>query len=230
MPEKRRSYKYYDLVLAGFVTVLICSNFISSPKRVSVGGFVFGAGVVFFPISYVFGDVLTEVYGYARSRKVVWAGFGSLIFASIVSWIVLRLPPEATWDGQPAWERVFGNSPRIVAASILAYCCGEFTNSFTLAKMKIWSEGKHLWARTIGSTVVGEAIDTMIFIPAAFYGQPNWPIERIVEVMMTNYVLKVLLEVVMTPVTYAVVGFLKKAEHEDYYDRDTDFNPFTLKD
>jgi uncharacterized integral membrane protein (TIGR00697 family) len=223
-----RSYRYYDLILAGFVTVLLCSNFISAPKRVSVEGFVFGAGVVFFPVSYVFGDVLTEVYGYARSRRVVWAGFAALAFASAISWTVLRLPPDPTWPHQAAWETVFGSSPRIVAASMAGYFCGEFTNSFVLARMKILTEGRWLWTRTIGSTIAGEFVDSAVFYPLAFWGV--WNTESILRVFVANYLLKVLLEVVLTPVTYAVVGFLKRAENEDFYDINTNFNPFTLKD
>jgi uncharacterized integral membrane protein (TIGR00697 family) len=222
----QRSYRYYDLIMAAFVTVLLCSNLISAAKRVRVGPFVFGAGVIFFPISYVFGDILTEVYGYARSRKVVWAGFGALVFASAVSWLVLALPPNPGFN-QPAWEAVFGGTPRIVAASIVGYCVGEFANSYTLAKMKIVTRGRWLWTRTIGSTIVGEAADSLCFYPLAFGGL--WPTGELWEVLVTNYALKVLNEVVMTPVTYRVVAFLKRAEGEDYYDYDTDFNPFSLK-
>ncbi len=232
-----RTYRYYDLIMAAFVTVLLCSNLISSAKRVrlgpyalteefSLGPFVFGAGVIFFPISYVFGDVLTEVYGYARSRKVVWAGFGALVFASLMSWVVLALPPDRDFD-QAAWEAVFGGTPRIVAASMVGYWMGEFANSYVLAKMKIVTGGRWLWTRTIGSTIVGEAVDSLCFYPLAFLGA--WPTDRVWLVLVTNYCLKVLNEVLMTPVTYRVVAFLKRAEREDYYDYDTDFNPFSLK-
>jgi uncharacterized integral membrane protein (TIGR00697 family) len=226
----RRSYKYYDLILAAFVTVLLCTNFISAPKRVTIEGFTFGAGVLFFPISYLFGDILTEVYGYARSRRVVWAGFGAIIFASFLSWVVLKLPPEETWKEkgyQAAWETVFGNAPRVVLASILGFFAGEFVNSFVMAKMKIWTKGRYLWTRTIGSTIAGEAADSVIFYPVAWLGV--WEPDKIWTVLAMNYCLKVAWEVVATPLTYGIVGFLKRAEHEDYYDYDTDFTPFSLE-
>ena len=165
-----RAYRYYDLLMVAFVTVLICSEFISAGKVARVGTFYFGAGVVFFPLSYLFGDILTEVYGYARSRKVIWAGFGALAFATFMSWVVLALPPTPTWPNQAAWETVFGNSWRIVAASLLAFLAGEWVNSVVLAKMKVWTGGRHLWTRTIGSTVAGEAVDSVIFYPLAFLG------------------------------------------------------------
>src|SRR5689334_11760814 len=147
---RRRVYKYYDLVMAAFVTILLCSNVIGAAKIATVGGFTFGAGVLFFPISYIFNDVLTDVYGYARARKVVWAGFGAIIFASLMSWVVVALPPAAGWEGQAAYISVFGQTPRIVFASLAAFFVGEFANSFVLAKMKLATRGKHLWARTIG--------------------------------------------------------------------------------
>lgn len=222
-----RTYRYYDLVMAAFVTILLCSNLIGAGKVVTLWGFTFGAGVLFFPISYVFGDILTEVYGYARSRKVVWAGFGAVAFASFMSTVVLKLPPAQGWGQQEAYEAVFGATPRIVLASLIAYFAGEFSNSFTLAKMKIRSNGKHLWMRTIGSTIIGEGVDSLIFYPVAFLGV--WPTELVVSVMLSNYLIKVGWEALMTPVTYRIVGFLKRAEHEDYYDRDTDFTPFSLK-
>lgn len=221
-----RSYRYYDLIMAAFVTVLICSNMIGAGKVATVAGFSFGAGVLFFPISYIFNDVLTEVYGYARSRKVVWAGIGAMLFASAMSAFIVAMPPAPSWTQQGAYEAVFGQVPRIVAASLIAFWAGELTNSFVLAKMKLWQEGKHLWQRTIGSTVVGEAVDSMLFYPLAFWGL--WAPELVFTVMATNYVLKVLVEVVMTPVTYQIVNALKRAEHEDYYDRDTNFNPFKV--
>jgi uncharacterized integral membrane protein (TIGR00697 family) len=222
-----RTYKYYDLVMAAFVTVLLCANLIGASKVATLFGFTFGAGVLFFPISYIFGDVLTEVYGYARARKVVWAGFGALVFASFMTWVVLAFPPAPGWPGQAAFETVFGGTPRIVGASMLAYFAGEFCNSYVLARMKVRTEGRSLWMRTIGSTIVGEAVDSAIFYPAAFLGV--WSNEQVVAVMMTNYALKVGWETVMTPFTYRIVGFLKRAEQEDYYDRDTDFTPFSLK-
>ena len=223
-----RTYKYYDLVMASFVTVLLCSNVIGAAKVCQLGSFKFGAGVLFFPISYIFGDVLTEVYGYARARKVVWAGFGAQIFASFMTFVILALPPAQGWTNQAAYETVFGSTPRIVLASLIAYFCGEFCNSFVLAKMKILTEGRWLWARTIGSTIAGELVDSLIFYPLAFWGL--WSQELVLQVMATNYVLKVGWEVVMTPFTYIVVGFLKRAEDEDYYDRETNFTPFSLSD
>lgn len=227
MTTEARSYRYYDLVTAGFVTVLLCANLIGAAKVASLGGFAFGAGVLFFPMSYVFGDVLTEVYGYARARRVVWAGFGAMVFASFMAFTVLALPPAPGWPHQDAFVTVFGNTPRIVAASLVAYFCGEFCNSYVLAKMKVLTGGRHLWTRTIGSTIVGEAVDSVIFYPAAFLGV--WDGGLVLTVMATNYVLKVAWEVAMTPLTYRVVGFLKRAEQEDWFDRDTDFTPFTLR-
>jgi uncharacterized integral membrane protein (TIGR00697 family) len=222
-----RSYKYYDLVMAAFVTVLLCANLIGASKVAQVGPFVFGAGVLFFPISYVFGDVLTEVYGYARARKVVWAGFGAMTFASFMSWAVLAFPPAPAWPHQQAFQTVFGGTPRIVGASMLAYFCGEFCNSYVLARMKVRTEGRWLWTRTIGSTIVGEAVDSAVFYPLAFLGV--WTHEQVLQVMVTNYALKVGWEAVMTPFTYRIVNTLKRTEHEDYFDRDTNFTPFSLQ-
>jgi len=226
-PHPHRTYRYYDLVMAAFVTVLLCANLIGAAKVAQVGGFTFGAGVLFFPISYVFGDVLTEVYGYARARKVVWAGFGALAFASFMSWATLAFPPAPGWPHQAAYETVFGGTPRIVLASLVAYFCGEFCNSFVLAKMKLATAGRLLWSRTIGSTIVGEAVDSAVFYPLAFLGV--WETDLVVRVMVSNYLLKVLWEVVMTPFTYRIVNFLKRAESEDYFDRSTDFTPFSLR-
>jgi queuosine precursor transporter len=222
-----KRFKYYDLIMAAFVTILLCSNIIGAEKVVNVWGFSFGAGILFFPISYFFNDILTEVYGYARSRKVVWAGFAALGFASFMAWVVVTLPPAAGWVHQDAYIVVFGQTPRIVIASLLAFFSGEFVNSYVLAKMKIFTTGKFLWMRTIGSTVAGEAMDSLIFYPIAFYG--FWPNSLLLTVMLTNYVLKVTWEVVATPLTYKVVGFLKRKEHEDYYDRDTNFTPFSIE-
>ena len=225
----KRSYKYYDLIMAAFVTVLLCTNLISASKQVSVGGFVFGAGVLFFPISYLFGDILTEVYGYARSRKVVWAGFAALAFTAVVTQVVLNLPPAPGWPKQEAYQAVFGGFGRIAVASFLGFLCGEFANSFTLAKMKLLTDGRWLWTRTIGSTIVGELVDSFVFYPVAFLGAPGWPLSRVIRILLTNYALKVVWEVVATPMTYSIVGHLKRAEHEDYYDRDTNFTPFSLE-
>ena len=223
----RRNYRYYDLVMAAFVTVLLCADVIGAAKVARLFGITFGAGVLFFPISYIFGDVLTEVYGYARARKVVWAGFGALGFASFMSWAILAFPPAPGWPHQAAYETVFGATPRIVLASLVAYFCGEFCNSYVLAKMKLRTDGRLLWTRTIGSTIVGEAVDSAVFYPVAFLGV--WSSALVLQVMLSNYAIKVLWEVLMTPVTYRVVNFLKRAEREDYFDRETNFTPFSLQ-
>jgi uncharacterized integral membrane protein (TIGR00697 family) len=223
----RRAYRYYDLVMAAFVTVLLCANLIGASKVAQVWGFTFGAGVLFFPISYVFGDVLTEVYGYARARKVVWAGFAALAFASFMSVVILAFPPAPDWGHQRAFDTVFGSTPRIVLASLVAYFSGEFCNSYVLAKMKLWTGGRLLFTRTIGSTIAGEAVDSLIFYPIAFYG--TWPTSLVLKVLVGNYLLKVGWEVLLTPVTYRIVNFLKRAENEDYFDRDTNFTPFALE-
>jgi uncharacterized integral membrane protein (TIGR00697 family) len=220
--------------MAAFVTVLICANLIG-PAKISqvelpvIGTLVFGAGVLFFPISYVFGDILTEVYGYARARRVIWAGFGGLVFASFMAYVVVALPPAPFWKNQEAYEIAFGQAWRIAGASMFAYFCGEFVNSFVLAKMKILTAGKWLWTRTIGSTIFGEAVDSALFYPLAFHGTGIIPDDKLPAVMLFQFVAKVTVEVVFTPVTYRIVGFLKRAEHEDYYDRGTNFTPFSLK-
>ena len=227
---EQRSYRYYEFVMAAFVTVLICSNLIGPAKIVQIDGWpAFGAGLLFFPISYVFGDVLTEVYGYAKARRVIWAGFAGLLFASVMASVVVALPPAPFWKNQEAYEIAFGTTWRIALASMFAYFCGEFANSFVLAKMKIMTGGKWLWTRTIGSTIVGEAVDSSLFYPLAFYNAGLMPNEILPAIMLAQFVGKVGVEVIFTPVTYKVVGFLKRAEQEDYYDRQTDFNPFTLR-
>ncbi len=225
-PSAPRTYRYYDLLLGGFVAILLCSNLIGAGKIAQVGGFTFGAGILFFPLAYVFGDVLTEVYGYAKSRRVVWAGFAAIAFSSIMSATVLALPPAPDWPNQGAMETVFGCGWRIAIACMVAYFCGEFANSFVLAKLKIRTAGRHLWLRTIGSTIVGEGVDSLLFYPIAFLG--IWSVEQVFTVMGMNYLLKVVWEVLLTPITYRVVAFLKRAENEDYYDRDTNFTPFRL--
>jgi len=232
--QEKRSYRYYEFVMAAFVTVLICSNLIGPAKIAQLdlpllGVVTFGAGVLFFPISYVFGDILTEVYGYARARRVIWAGFAGLAFASFMATVVVALPPAPFWNHQGAYEVAFGNAPRIVAASMIAYFCGEFVNSYLLAKMKIATGGRWLWTRTIGSTIGGEAVDSMLFYPLAFYGAGIIPDDKLPLVMLAQFVTKVGVEVAFTPLTYKIVNFLKRAEQEDYYDRNTDFTPFTLK-
>lgn len=225
--NEQRNYRYYDLVMAAFVTVLLCSNLIGPAKIAEVGGVTFGAGVLFFPFSYIFGDCLTEVYGYARARKVVWAGFGALIFASIMTQIVLAFPPALGWPDQAAYETALGSTWRIALASLIAFWAGEFVNSYVLAKIKLEMGGKKLFVRTIGSTIAGQAVDSLIFYTLAFYGL--WSTETLITVMASNYALKVAWEAAMTPFTYKIVGFLKKAEREDYFDRSTNFTPFSLK-
>ncbi len=221
------SYRYYDFVMAAFVAVLLCSNLIGPAKIAEVDGIIFGAGVLFFPFSYIFGDVLTEVYGYQRARRVVWTGFAALAFAAFMSWVVLALPPAESWGDQAALETAFGSTWRIVIASLVGFWAGELTNSYVMAKMKIWSKGKHLYQRTIGSTVVGQAVDSMLFYTIAFWG--IWSPEQVFLVMLSNYTLKVLWEALMTPFTYKLVGFLKKHEGVDVYDTNTDFTPFSVK-
>lgn len=246
----RRHFRYFDYLMAAFVAILLLSNLIgaSKPAVMSVTWlvdyvdwmpfigewlrahqtFVFGAGVLFFPLSYVLGDVLTEVYGYANVRRCVWAGFAALLFMAFMSFVVVAMPPDPKWDGQAAYESVFGNTWRIVAASVLAFWAGEFVNSFVMARMKLLTGGKHLWTRTIGSTVFGQAVDSLIFYPIAFFG--IWPTEQVLAVMVTNWLLKVLWEALLTPVTYAVVGWFKAREGVDVFDDGTDFSPFAKAD
>jgi hypothetical protein len=228
-----KSYRYYDLILGAYVCVLLCANLIGAAK-VSVvtlpwlGPRTYMAGVLFFPISYLFGDILTEVYGYARDRRAVWSGFAALAFAALMAAVIVHLPPADFWRSrQPAVEAMFGNTPRIICASIIAFWCGSFVNSYVLAKMKIWSSGRWLWTRLIGSTVCGELIDTALFYTIAFAGL--WTMSDLASVALDQYVLKSLWEVIATPATYRIVAFLKRAEQEDYYDRDTDFTPFSLR-
>ncbi len=240
--ENKRHYKYFDLVMAAFVTVLLCSNMIGPGKACAIdlpfalpligATLVFGAGNLFFPISYIFGDILTEVYGYARARKVIWAGFAAMVFYVLMSQVVIRMPPDPAEPYnrviQPALETVFGSGWRIVSASILAFWAGDFANSFVLAKMKVWMRGRFLWMRTIGSTLAGQAVDSVIFYPLAFAGL--WSAQTMVKVVIFNLVFKVAVEAAFTPATYAIVGCLKRAENEDYYDRATNFTPFSLRD
>lgn len=259
------TFKYYDFVMAAFVAILLLSNIIGAAKTTFVevpfwpdglwpapdGVFVYGAGILFFPLGYVIGDVLTEIYGFARARRVIWTGFAAMLFLAFMSYVVVALPPFDDWrcaasgfDGQgpltarsgdvplgqicqETYVSVFGNAWRIVAASIIAFWAGEFVNSYVMAKMKVWTKGKALWTRTIGSTVVGQGVDSLIFYPLAFYG--IWSTELVVTVMITNWLLKVFWEAALTPVTYFVVGKLKKAEGVDLFDTDTDFSPFSTK-
>lgn len=233
-----RPFKYFDTVMVLFVTVLLTSNIASSAKIVDWGVSIgplrlaFDAGTLLFPVSYIFGDVLTEVYGYRRSRKVIWAGFAASIIMSVTLWVVGRLPGEASWQsyaGQNAYESILGgvSNGGIIIASLAAYFAGEFSNSYVLAKMKILSNGQHLWMRTIGSTLVGEGVDSILFIlVATLFGVFPW--ELAATLIVTNYIFKVAIEVIMTPATYAVVRYLKRVEVEDYYDYHTDFNPFKV--
>jgi uncharacterized integral membrane protein (TIGR00697 family) len=228
-----RQYRYYDFIMAAYVCILLCANLIGPSKVTFIhvpgwGDREFVAGVLFFPLSYIFGDILTEVYGYARDRRVVWAGFGALAFAAFMAWVIVSLPPAADWQAnQVHVAAIFGNTPRIVAGSILAFWCGSFVNSYVLARMKIMTQGRWLWTRTIGSTLFGEAVDTLIFYTIAFGGL--WTTTQLWNVMLDQYILKCGWEIIATPVTYKVVAFLKRHEHEDYYDRQTNFTPFSLR-
>jgi queuosine precursor transporter len=233
---KARTYRYYDLVVGGFVTVLLCSNLIGAGKTVHLSlpfdsSLSFGAGNLFFPVSYIFGDVLTEVYGYARARRAIWCGFGALLFATLMSYIIISLPadPDEPFNRvlQPALEVVFGGTWRIALGSVLAFWLGDFVNSYILARMKVVTGGRFLWARTIGSTVAGQLVDSVVFYPVAFAG--IWTAETLSKIIIFNWALKVTIEVVFTPMTYAVVNALKRAEHEDYFDVDTKFTPFSLE-
>ena len=224
----RRHFRYFDYVMAAFVAILLLSNLIGASKLATLGGYTFGAGILFFPVSYVIGDVLTEVYGYANARRCVWMGFAAMAFMAFMSWAVVTMPAADGWGGQAAYESVFGSTWRIVAASMIAFWAGEFVNSFVLAKMKILTQGKHLWSRTIGSTFFGQAIDSAIFYPVAFLG--IWSNEQVLMVMVTNWLLKVVWEALLTPVTYAVVGWLKAREGVDVFDSGTDFSPFAKAD
>jgi len=237
--NSQKNFKYFDLVMVLFVTVLITSNIASSAKIVDWGVGIFGlrlsfdAGTILFPISYIFGDVLTEVYGYARSRRVIWAGFACLALASLVFFIVRILPGEASWQsyaGQPAYDAILGgmSTGGIVLASLFGYLAGSFSNAFVMAKVKILTKGRFLWVRTISSTLVGEALDTVIFVAiASLMGVFPW--ELFLALTATNYIFKVFIEAVMTPVTYRTVRFLKKSEQEDHFDTKTNFSPFALR-
>lgn len=224
-------FRYFPYVMAAFVAILLLSNLIgaSKPSYVTLPGgtqWSFGAGVMFFPVSYIIGDVLTEVYGYANARRVIWTGFAALLFMAFMAAVVVALPPAADWPGQPAYEFVFGNSWRIVLASMAAFWAGEFANSFVLAKLKVLTAGRFLWMRTIGSTVVGQGLDSLIFYPLAFYGLAGWPIEQLWQVVLSQWLIKTAWEALLTPVTYAAVGFLKRREGVEVFDSDTDFSPF----
>jgi len=228
------SFRYFDFVMVAMVVVLLLSNVIGAEKRSfinlpAIGPWPFGAGILFFPVSYLIDDVLTEVYGYARARRAIWAGFVALIFMALMEWTVVHLPVAAGWTGQAAYERVFGSGWRIILASMTAFFVGDFLESATMAKLKIWSQGRRLWMRFWGSTIVGEGIDSLIFYPLAFYGMADWPVSALGQVMLSQFILKVSWEVLLTPVTYTVVGWLKYKEGLDVYDVGTDFTPFTTK-
>jgi hypothetical protein len=245
----RRHYRWFDYMMAAFVAILLLSNLIGASKLATMGGVTFGAGILFFPVSYVLGDVLTEVYGYANARRCVWMGFFALLFMALMSFVVVAMPSSPDWGCassadpqfadlvkktsagavcQTTYESVFGSTWRIVLASITAFWAGEFVNSFVLARMKVWTGGKHLWSRTIGSTVFGQLVDSAIFYPVAFLG--TWTNDAVVTVMITNWAMKVAWEVLLTPATYAVVGFLKRHEGVDVFDTDINFSPFAKAD
>jgi len=211
--------------MALFVAVLLISN-VASAKIVKLGPLTFDGGTLLFPISYIFGDILTEVYGYRRSRRVIWVGFFCAALMALTFAVVGWLSPAEGWNNQSAYDAILGTTPRIVLASLTAYWAGEFSNSYTLARMKVLTRGRWLWMRTIGSTLVGEGVDTLLFVTIAFAGV--LPTSLLIAVGLSNYVFKVGIEVLMTPLTYQVVSFLKRTESEDVYDRDTNFNPFIL--
>ena len=222
----QKNYRYLGSISVFFVSVLLISN-IASTKIVDLKWFVFDGGTLLFPLSYIFGDILTEVYGYKKARWVIWLGFFMALLMSLVFIIVGKLPAADGWNNQNAYDLILGLTPRIVLASLIAYACGEFSNSYILAKMKIWTKGKILWARTIGSTIVGEFVDSILFILIAFWGiLPNY---LLITLIISNYIFKTSIEILFTPITYKVVNFLKKKEGEDYYDIDTNFNPFSNK-
>lgn len=221
-----KPYRYLDIITALFVTILLVSN-IASSKISALGPFTLDAGIILFPLSYIIGDILTEVYGFARTRKIIWIGFMCNILMAAAFMLVSVMPPAADWPNQKAFEAILGMTPRIILASMIAYFAGEFINSFVLSKLKIRTKGKYLWSRTIGSTVIGELFDTVLFITIAFAG--IFPTPVIISLIISNYIIKVAVEILFTPVTYAVVNKLKKAENEDYYDTKTNFNPFNFK-
>ncbi len=243
----RRHFRYFDYMIAAFVAILLLSNLIGAAKQAEVvvplvGTVTFGAGVLFFPVSYVLGDVLTEVYGYANARRCIWAGFFALVFMVFMALVVVAIPPSREWalasntyeimgqkvtaPNQAAYQSVFGQTPRIVLASLVAFWAGEFVNSFVLARMKVLTAGRHLWTRTIGSTIFGEGVDSALFYPLAFLGAAGWTTQAVITLAFTQWIIKTLWEVLLTPATYAVVGFLKRREGVEVFDTDTDFSPF----
>ena len=243
----RRHFRYFDFVMVGFVVILLLSNLIGAAKQAQVtlpllGPVTFGAGVLFFPVSYIIGDVLTEVYGYAHARRCIWAGFFALVFMVVMSMVVVNIPPNPEWalasatytvtgrevtaPNQAAYMAIFGQTPRIVLASLVAFWAGEFVNSFVLARMKVMTQGKHLWTRTIGSTIVGEGVDSLLFYPLAFLGVPGFSLSLILSLIVTQWIIKTTWEAVLTPVTYLVVNFLKRRERVEVFDNNVNFSPF----
>lgn len=228
-------FKYYDFFMVAFVAILLLSNMMAAKaSQIQLNfwpfdGYIFeyGAAVIFFPVSYIIGDILTEVYGYARARRVVWMGFGALVFLAISSQIVLAMPPADRWHGQEHYQHVFGATPRIVFASVLAFWLGELANAYVMAKMKVMSKGKHLWQRTIGSTIVGQGIDSAIFYPIAFYGM--WDMDMLINIAIFAWATKVGWEIFLTPLTYLVINKMKRAENVEIYDTDTNFTPFSVQ-
>jgi uncharacterized integral membrane protein (TIGR00697 family) len=224
--EYPQNFRYYDLLVSVFVAVLLISNLVA-PKLVSWGPFVFSGAQLLFPITYIFGDIFTEVYGYAGSRRAIWNGFLASILLTTISAVVIALPSAPEWKYQEAYQIVLGSMPRIVIASLLAYWCGEFANSFVMARMKVLSNGKYLWMRTIGSTVVGQAVDTVIVVSIIFAG--SVPLSTMLNLMVSGYGGKVIYEALATPLTYAAVNWLKRVEGVDIMDTHTNFNPFKAK-
>ncbi len=223
---ERRASRYFDLVMALFVAVLLISN-VASSKILKLGPLTFDGGTILFPLSYIFGDILTEVYGYARSRRVIWVGFICAALSALIFGVVGLLPAAPGWEAQDAYMAILGQTPRIVLASLIAYFAGEFSNSYVLARLKIVTRGRWLWLRTISSTLVGEGVDTLLFVAIAFAGAQ--PAALLVSVIISNYIFKCGIEALATPLTYQVVRFLKRVEGEDHYDVGTDFNPFRLR-
>jgi len=225
LPRETKYSPWFLIIVAIFITCLITAN-ITSVKLVSVFGLVLPAGIVIFPISYIFGDVLTEVYGYHQARRVIWLGFLCNLIAVVAIWLGQVLPSASFWDGQAAYEHILGYTPRLLVASFLAYLVGEFSNSFVLAKMKILTKGRWLWSRTIGSTLVGEGLDSLVFMTLAFIG--TIPMAGLASAIVTQWLVKSAYEAAVTPLTYGVVNFLKRQEGLDVYDYDTSFNPLRI--
>jgi uncharacterized integral membrane protein (TIGR00697 family) len=234
-----RHFRYYDLIMAAFVAILLLSNIIGASKRSVVelpwiGEWPFGAGVMFFPLSYIIGDVLTEVYGYARARRVIWTGFAALAFMAFMAWVVVSLPPAPGWPHQAAYEAVFANSWRIVIASMVAFCAGEFANSLVVAKMKVADKDKAMGGRRMGlrfvaSTVVGQGLDSLIFYPIAFYGLEGWPTGELMKTVLSQWAIKTGWEIILLPFTVAIVVALKRREGVDVFDEGTNFSPFAAR-